>query len=293
MSKDCKIFIFCNKINRILSYISLLVIPIFIYLLILRFHTIFLITFLLITFLLVVYCYRCNTFQLKLYEDKIVIREFKKHTFVLIDIQNLIMEDKGQIKIVYEDDVYRFVGFKNILGVPNKEKNKELVKLISDNIKKVRYGEINRVAFKDIEVIAQKKVWTLAFLVSLFYGFVDLVCIFSLILEWSILMLWVILVLSSIIFPILFHKIFSPTEKILYDSEKKTITIKKTFKTITKSLTEFKSFDYSGKYNRIIFKIKSKRSIIVYGVSKIFEVKRRLCEIVQYSPHILFTFEGV
>lgn len=148
MEKEPRIYKFSHKFHRILCYFSLLMIPLLLIVLIYNFNVLGLFICISLSILVVLLCYWYNNLKLILYEDKIILHNFKKHIFLLHEIQTVSLEERGYIKFVYNDKIYLTSGFICIFfGEPNKEKNVELVKLIKKEMKKARDGRINRCLF--------------------------------------------------------------------------------------------------------------------------------------------------
>lgn len=125
----------------------------------------------------------------------------------------------------------------------------------------------------NVILIAEKRMWTI--FVMLFYMLFDLILIFGLFLNWDIVVFWVMIVISIVLFPMLIHKIFSPKNIILYDTKNKVLIINKMFKTIQIQLEDIVSYNANYKNNMLVFKIK-KKIIFLTGIKRIDNVIKLL-----------------
>ncbi len=126
----------------------------------------------------------------------------------------------------------------------------------------------------NIIVIAEKRMWTL--LPMILYLLIDVILIFSLFSNWNTLCFWIVIIISVILFPMIFHKIFSPKIIISYDIQNKCLIINKMTKTIQIQLADIINYDANYKCNILIFRTKSKKRIILTGIKNIVKVTKKL-----------------
>ena len=93
-------------------------------------------------------------------------------------------------------------------------------------------------------------------------------------LEYFMFLDWIII--SVILFPMIFHKIFSPKIIISYDIQNKCLIINKMTKTIQIQLEDIINYDANYKGNMLIFRTKSKKRIILTGIKNIVKVTKKL-----------------
>ena len=280
-NEEAKTYIFSHKVHRILSYFSLICIPCFIVLLVYSFNVFGMIGFIFLSLFIIFCCYWCNVHKLVLYDDKIVLQSIRKRIFMLSKIQSISLNEQYLLKIVYNDKVYLSTGFLPLIwcGSANYEKNSELLKALEKAIKKAKTGEVNRKAKKEIEIVAEKRMWTI--FVILFYLLFDLVLIVSLVKEWNIVVFWIALVLAVIVISLLIYKIFSHKLIILYDPNSKTLVIHKIFKTIEINISDIMYVFLSWKGNFIDIILKNKKKISVSGIKRIEKAYKRLNELMK------------
>ena len=280
-NEDVKTFMFSHKIHRIICYFSLISIPCLFVPLVYSFNVFGLIGVILISILTIFLCYWCNTYKLILYNDKFVLQNIRKRTFMLSQIQSISLNQQDYLKITYNDKVYLSSGFLPFIwcGSADHDKNFELLKILEKAIKKAKTGKVNRKASKDIEVIAEKRMWTL--FVILFYLLFDVILIFSLINEWNIVVFWITLILSIIVVFLLTHKIISPKIIILYDPNNKTLVIHKIFKTIEINISDIIYVFSNSRAHFLEIRLKNKRNILVPGIKKLDNTYKRLNELIK------------
>ena len=280
-NEEVKTYVLSHIVHRILCYFSLIAIPGFIVVLIYSFNVYGMIGIILISIFMIFICYWCNSYKLFLYEDKIVIQSIIKRTFMLSQIQSISLDQQDFLKIVYNDKVYLSTGFLPLIwcGTANYDKNSELLKTLEKAIKKAKKGVVNRKAKKDIEIIAEKRMWTI--FIMLFYLLFEIILIFSLINEWNIVVFWITLILGIIVVFLLIQKIISPKMIILYDTNNKTVIIHKIFKTIRINASDIKFVFHNFKANYLQIRLKSKKTILVSGMKKIENTYKRLNELIK------------
>lgn len=280
-NEEVKTYVLSHIVHRILCYFSLIAIPGFIVVLIYSFNVYGMIGIILISIFMIFICYWCNSYKLFLYEDKIVIQSIIKRTFMLSQIQSISLDQQDFLKIVYNDKVYLSTGFLPLIwcGTANYDKNSELLKTLEKAIKKAKKGVVNRKAKKDIEIIAEKRMWTL--FVILFYLLFDVILIFSLINEWNIVVFLITLILSIIVVFLLTHKIISPKIIILYDPNNKTLVIHKIFKTIRINMSDIIYVFSNSRAHFLEIRLKNKRNILVSGIKKLDNTYKRLNELIK------------
>ena len=139
MDSKVKIYKLQPKINRFLSYFSLIGIPLMIIILIYNFNFYALLGIIAMSIFLVVLCYWCNNSRIEIYDDKIISYVFKKRVFELKKIKSLSVNDHGYILLDYNGKVYLISGFIDfLLQGCNTLKNKELVEEINQKIKHLK-----------------------------------------------------------------------------------------------------------------------------------------------------------
>ena len=281
LNEEVKTYVLSHIVHRILCYFSLIAIPGFIVVLIYSFNVYGMIGIILISIFMIFICYWCNSYKLFLYEDKIVIQSIIKRTFMLSQIQSISLDQQDFLKIVYNDKVYLSIGFLPLIwcGTANYDKNSELLKTLEKAIKKAKKGVVNRKAKKDIEIIAEKRMWTI--FIMLFYLLFEIILIFSLINEWNIVVFWITLILGIIVVFLLIHKIISPKMIILYDTNNKTVIIHKIFKTIRINASDIKFVFHNFEANYLQIRLKSKKTILVSGMKKIENTYKKLNELIK------------
>jgi hypothetical protein len=289
MNKKVKIFKFNNKVIRILTYISLLIIPILLMVIINNFNVQGLLFFLLISILLCFICYWCNTYKLVLYEDKFVLHNIFKKTFELDKIKSMSLEVYGSIKIVYNEKIYKIHGFTQFLsGASNEEKNNQMLKEINKNVlKKVRKGNVYNTTKKEKEVVGKKRMWSISFM--LLFLLFDFMMVIGLISKWNTIIFWFTLIIGIIDIPLIFVKIFSPNEILIYDRKNKSILIKKLFKTIELSIDDVSYYYSSYRGNMLMFKTKNKKRIYIHGIKNIEYVDEKISNLINKS-YLLFDY---
>lgn len=274
-------YLFCQKSHRIISYLLLILIPLMIAFLIYKFHIILLVLLCIVALNLLLLCYWINIYKLMIADNKIIVYSFKKRCFEMVKIQFVSLESNNNIKFVYDDKVYCIYGFLPVMRLKSrKEKNKELFKIINSEIKKARYGKVDRCVIKDIKIIAEKRLWTL--FIMLFYLFFASILIVSLIKEWSIVIFWIVVVILLIDLPILINKIISPRYILLYDSKDKKLIINKLFKSYVFSLDDIDSYYSNYRSMSIWIRLKDKKRIYLSGFKKISKVCDALDKLVKY-----------
>lgn len=280
-NEDVKTFLFSHKIHRILCYFSLVSIPCLFVPLVYSFNVFGLIGVILISILMIFLCYWCNTYKLILYNDKFVLQNIRKRTFILSQIQSISLNQQDYLQITYNDKVYLSSGFLPFIwcGSVNHDKNFELLKTLEKAIKKAKTGVVNRKAKKEIEIVAEKRMWTI--FVMLFYLLFDVILFLSLIKEWNIVVFWIALVLAVIVISLLIFKIFSHKLIILYDPNSKTLVIHKIFKTIEINISDIMYVFLSWKGNFIDIRLKNKKKIFVSGIKRIEKAYKRLNELIK------------
>lgn len=139
MNKEFKSYKFQPKINRILSYFCLIMIPLMIIVLIYNFNIYAMLGIIVMSILVIFLFYWCNNSKIEIYDDKIIYYGFKKHIFELKKIKSLSVEKRGFILLEYEGKIYRISGFISFLDQwCDKEKNEALVEEINKKIKKLK-----------------------------------------------------------------------------------------------------------------------------------------------------------
>ncbi len=132
MNSKIKTYKFYHIVIRVLSYFVLLVIPCFIIVLIYSFNIYAILGIIAISIWACFICFWNNRVRIEIYDDKIIYYGLRKHVFEYRQISYLIIE-KGIIKLMYNEKVYRIAGFINpLIGWINEEKNKNLVDEIND-----------------------------------------------------------------------------------------------------------------------------------------------------------------
>ena len=77
------------------------------------------------------------TMKLVICKEYIFYQNFKKHIFEYNMIESIEVDDRGYISLLYDGKKYLLLGYMCWLtGTPNDDKNKELVEIITKNIKK-------------------------------------------------------------------------------------------------------------------------------------------------------------
>lgn len=289
MKKEFEIFIFNNKFNRVLSYISCLLVPILLIVLIYNFSVFGMVAIILISIIIIGNCYWCHNYKLILYNDKIILQRFKKYVFELDKIESISIEPYGYINILYNNKNHKISGFIDIFSnYPNEDKNIKLLKKINQNrIRYTKKGIVYNPKPKEIEVLAEKRMWTV-FLVLIYFLF-DLVLIVSLIIKgWNIVIFWVVFVITIITVPILIIKIGTPKDVLIYDSKNKKIIIRKIFKTIEVDINNIKNYQAAYRGDFILFRTKDKRRIYLHGAKNIGYVSDKLSKIIKCDYSNIF-----
>lgn len=139
MNNEFKSYKFQPKINRILSYFCLIIIPLMIIVLIYNFNVYAMLGIVVMSILVVLLCYWCNNLRIEIFDEKIINYGFKKHIFELKKIKSLSVEKRGFISLEYEGKIYKINGFISFLSKwCDKEKNEALVEEINRKIKKLK-----------------------------------------------------------------------------------------------------------------------------------------------------------
>ena len=139
MNHEFKTYKFQPKINRVLSYFCLVLIPLMIIVLVYNFNVYALLGIIVLSIFIVLLCYWCNNFKIEIYDDKIINYGFKKYLFELKKIKSLSVEKQGFISLEYDGKIYIINGFISFLHKwCDKEKNEVLVEEINKKIKKLK-----------------------------------------------------------------------------------------------------------------------------------------------------------
>ena len=123
---------FVSKFVRILMCFTLLVIPIFIYAIIVNFEISGLILIILMSGFIIYLCYFLNTYGFNINENEVIYYSFLKHVFEVKNIKSISVTEKGAIEVVYNNKKYGIGGYIDFLAqTSNPQKNKELVVLLN------------------------------------------------------------------------------------------------------------------------------------------------------------------
>ncbi len=136
MNKGKKYY-FYPKINIFFSLLSLIIIPCFIFLLIFYFSILALIgTILISSFVILLNVYFIKN-GIEIYEDRLIYYGIKKNKIKKLNIKSIELLNGYFILIKTENKNYRIPGYFDFLNkFPNSTKNKELVQLLNNWLKK-------------------------------------------------------------------------------------------------------------------------------------------------------------
>lgn len=262
-----------HQADRVLSYLLLLVIPVFVLYLMSNFNNGILIFFIIISICLCFWCWWINSYKIKIYDNEVIVYNIKKRVIKISEIQSLTFE-LGYIYIGYNDKVYKFGGFVDWADrLPLEDKNKVLLDLISKKV--VKLTKRNKVIHNDdLVVIAEKRMWTI--IVELIYLLFGIICFWGLLSNWNTVVFVITAIIFVICIPLFIDKIFTPKKIILYDTKKKELIINKAFKTIRFQISDIKHLYYSIKASQLYFKLKNNKRIYVLGVKNIMYAVKNL-----------------
>ena len=262
-NKEPITYILSHKVDRVLSKLSLLVIPVLLIVLLNNFSYILLTFTFILSGLIIFICWWYHNYRIVISSEKIVLHNLITKVFEIRKIQQLVFEDFGYISILYNDKTHKITGYIGWWSLlPIAENNQELIEIISRKV--VKLTQKNKLIYNNTSGIAEKRMWPVVFL-SL-YLIISIICFVFLISNWNTVVFFIATVIFVVSIVFLINKLFTPRKIIVYNHLTKEIFINKLFKTIILKVDEITDFSYSFKANLITFKLKNKKRISVLGI---------------------------